>query len=207
MPLRHCAEMKRKIICASLLPTLILLACERTPVPENQEASAPRAQQANNRMDNPAASAPLMNVPVNTSANNGDVLNPNPPFLTPQAERGVEGARNFLLSFAQAIEQQNYDKAWSLLSPGDQQQWSKKRFAANFAGLQEISVAIPTGTTDGGAGSIYYTAPITITGTDKDGRPVRFKGEAVLRRVNDVDGATPAQLRWHFGTLTLDWTH
>ena len=148
-----------------------------------------------------------MNVPANMSANNSAVSNPNLPVMTPQVERGVEGARNLLLSFAQAIEQQNYDKAWSLLSPGDQQQWSKKQFAANFADLKEISVAIPTGTTDGGAGSIYYTAPVTITATDKDGRPVRFKGEAVLRRVNDVDGATPAQLRWHFGTLTLDWTH
>ena len=207
MPLRHCAEMNRKIICASLLPILILLACERAPVPENQEVSAPHAQQTGNRMDNPAAGGPLMNVPANTSANNSAVPNLNPPLLTPQAERGVEGARNFLLSFAQAIEQQNYDKAWSLLSSGDQQQWSKKQFAANFADLRDIIVAIPTGTTDGGAGSIYYTAPVTITATDKDGRPVRFEGEAVLRRVNDVDGATPAQLRWHFGTLTLDWTH
>ena len=207
MPLRHCAEMNRKIICASLLPTLILLACERAPAPENQEASPPGADQANNRMDNQAAGGPRMNVPANTSANNSAVSNPNLPVMMPQVERGVEGARNFLLSFAQAIEQQNYDKAWSLLSPGDQQQWSKKQFAANFADLRDITVAIPTGTTDGGAGSIYYTAPVTITATDKDGRPVRFEGEAVLRRVNDVDGATPAQLRWHFGTLTLDWTH
>lgn len=58
-----------------------------------------------------------------------------------------------------------------------------------------------------GAGSVYYTAPVAISGSDSDGRPVRIEGEAVLRRVNDVDGATPAQLRWHFDTLNLDWTH
>ena len=39
------------------------------------------------------------------------------------------------------------------------------------------------------------------------GRPVRIEGKAVLRRVNDVPGSTEAQRRWHFETLTLDWTH
>lgn len=80
-------------------------------------------------------------------------------------------------------------------------------FAAMFADLHERSVAIQEGTIEGAAGSSYYTAPIAIAGSDKDGRPVRMEGEAVLRRVNDVDGANPAQLRWHFETLTLNWTH
>ena len=60
---------------------------------------------------------------------------------------------------------------------------------------------------EGAAGSSYYTAPVTVTSSDKDGRPVRIEGEAVLRRVNDVPGATPAQLRWHMDKVTLDWTH
>ena len=76
-----------------------------------------------------------------------------------------------------------------------------------FADLGKITVAVPTGTMEGAAGSSYYTAPVTITATDKDGRPVRIEGEAVLRRVNDVPGATAAQLRWHFERLTLNWTY
>ena len=127
--------------------------------------------------------------------------------LTPEAERGMEGARNMLLSFARAIEGKDYGQAWTLLSPGDRQRWSKAGFAAMFAGWREVSVAIADGETEGAAGSLYYTAPVTITGRDRDGRPVRFEGQAVLRRVNDVDGATAAQLRWHFDRLTLDWTH
>lgn len=60
---------------------------------------------------------------------------------------------------------------------------------------------------EGAAGSSFYTALVTITGGEKSGRPVRIEGEAVLRRVNDVPGASAAQLRWHFERLSLDWTH
>lgn len=127
--------------------------------------------------------------------------------LTPEAERGETGARDVLVDFARAIERKNFDAAWALLSPADQRKWSKAAFAATFADLGEITVAVPTGTMEGAAGSSYYTAPVTITSADKSGRPVRFDGEAVIRRVNDVDGATAAQRRWHFESLKLDWTH
>ena len=199
--------MNRTIICAALLPSLFLLACERAPTPGHEWPDEPALQQAN-VASNGTADAPPPSTPANLTANSSDdAADLTTPILTPQAERGVEGARNVLLSFARAIEQQRFNQTWAMLSPADQQKWSKAEFAANFAGLKDITVAIPTGTTDGAAGSIYYTAPVTITATDKDGRPIRMEGEAVLRRVNDVDGATPAQLRWHFGTLTLDWTH
>ena len=130
-----------------------------------------------------------------------------PAQLTPEAAKGVKGARNFLLSFARAIELKEFDQAWAMLSPGDKQKWSTAAFTKMFADLGKITVAIPDGTNEGAAGSVYYTSPVIITATDKQGRPVRIEGESVLRRVNDVEGATPAQLRWHFDHLTLDWTH
>lgn len=190
--------MDKKHISASLLPTLLLMGCGPAP---NDTESPPMASSAVNdaAVNQPPEHAPAnANVMIDTMA---------PPILTPEAEQSVKGARNVLLSFARAIEQQKFDEAWALLSPGDQQKWSKQQFATNFAGLKDITVAIPTGTTEGAAGSIYYTAPVTITASDEEGRPIRMEGEAVLRRVNNVDGATPAQLRWHFNTLTLDWTH
>ena len=60
---------------------------------------------------------------------------------------------------------------------------------------------------EGAAGSSYYTSEATITANDKDGRPVRYEGPIVLRRVNDVPGASAAQLRWHIDSVQLDWTH
>ena len=198
--------MDRNSIPAALLFALMLGACDRTRDSQEAAPPAPNASQgAETRTDGkpPPADAPA------TGTDGTDDGRPDltPPVLTPEADRSVEGARNVLLSFARAIEHKEYGQAWALLSPADKQKWSEAQFAALFADLDGTIVAVPTGTMEGAAGSIYYTAPVTITATDKDGRPVRIEGEAILRRVNDIDGATPAQLRWHFETLTLDWTH
>ena len=50
---------------------------------------------------------------------------------------------------------------------------------------------------EGAAGSSYIMVPLTLTATDRAGKPVRYAGPITLRRVNDVDGASAAQLRWH----------
>lgn len=200
--------MDRKAVVAALVPALFLYACDRAVVPDDGapvvEASASDVAPSSSSAE-PTAPPPMVS-PVADGVNDGSP-NLTPPVLTPEAERGVKGARNVLLSFARAIELQEYDQAWVLLSPGDKQKWSKPEFARMFADLGKTTVAIPDGTQEGACGSSYYTAPVTITASDREGRPVRIEGEAVLRRVNDVDGATPAQLRWHFDKLTLDWTH
>jgi len=190
-----------KTLCSTLALALALAACGQaaTPPPlENEtvvadgEAPAPAAQAASN------------NSPAVSEDGAPDLT---PPVLTDEAERTEKGARNVLLSFARAIELKQFDQAWALLSPADKAKWSRARFAAMFADLGKITVAIPTGEMEGAAGSSFYSAPVTITADDKDGRPVRIEGKAVLRRTNDVPGSTEAQRRWHFETLTLDWTH
>ncbi|WP_147366936.1 hypothetical protein [Aurantiacibacter zhengii] len=130
-----------------------------------------------------------------------------PPTLTPEAERSETGARSMLLTWTRAIELEEFDQAWDLLPDSAQAKWGRAEFAALFEGLQNITVAAPDGRMEGAAGSSYYTAPVTITANDEDGRPVRYEGEVVLRRVNDVPGASEEQLRWHIEQLSLDWTH
>lgn len=191
-------RMDRMKICTALASVSLLLACERSRSPE--EPVAPPVTETNAGME----MAPPREDPAVTEASGADA---GPPRLTPEAEAGVKGARNILLAFAHAIEGGDYERAWAMLGPADKRKWSRTAFAANFADLSETMVAVPDGTMEGAAGSSYYTAPVTITGKDKDGRPLRIEGKAVLRRVNDVDGASPAQLRWHFETLTFDWTH
>ena len=75
---------------------------------------------------------------------------------------------------------------------------SEATFAAKWSDLIAPDVTVGAGDQEGAAGSLYYTAPVTIT----DGKRV-IKGEVVIRRVNDVDGATPEQLRWHIESTTL----
>jgi hypothetical protein len=201
--------MDRKAVCAALAPALILYACDRGVIPDDEAAATPAVETVDTvgtpGVDPvPSPPPPVITPPVADRANDGfpDLA---PPALTAEAERTAKGARNVLLSFARAIELREYDQAWALLSPGDKRKWSKSAFARQFADLGKITVAVPEGTMEGAAGSAYYTVPVTITANDAEGRPVRIEGEAVLRRVNDVDGATP--LRWHFDKMTLDWTH
>lgn len=70
-------------------------------------------------------------------------------------------------------------------------------FAARWDNLRRPRVTIGVGDQEGAAGSIYYTAPVTIV----DG-PRRMAGIVTLRRVNDVPGATAEQLRWHLDATT-----
>jgi hypothetical protein len=72
------------------------------------------------------------------------------------------------------------------------------QFGEKWDVLQAPKVAIGEGQQEGAAGSLFYTAPVTIT----DGART-IRGEVVLRRVNDVDGASPEQLRWHIESSTL----
>ena len=75
---------------------------------------------------------------------------------------------------------------------------SQEAFAARWSALQKPKVTAGKGESEGAAGSIYYTALVTIT----DGARI-ISGEVVLRRVNDVEGASPEQLRWHIESSTL----
>ncbi len=191
--------MKAPMTAAALL-SMILAACGPTsaPSPSGDREAKPPAMADGAETPSPAEA------PAGASARGAT---PSPSSLTPEAERGETGARDVLLDFARTIEPERYSQAWALLSPADQRKWSEARFAALFADLQNVTVAVPAGEMEGAAGSLYYTAPVAVAGVQADGRPVRLEGEAVLRRVNDVDGASAAQLRWHFETLTLDWVH
>lgn len=200
--------MDRKAVAAALLPALMLYACDRAIAPPEPGANA--TLEAANLDGTPGVDAvPSPPPPADGSrdAANDGYPDLTPPVLTPQAERTERGARNVLLSFARAIELEEFDQAWAMLSPGDRAKWSKLEFRQRFADLGEITVAAPAGRMEGAAGTSYYTAPVTITANDREGRPIRYEGEAVLRRVNDVDGASAAQRSWGFDRLTLDWTH
>lgn len=126
-----------------------------------------------------------------------------PAALTGDAAKGEKGARAMLLAWARGIEQREFDQAWALMGDAAKAQLSKAQFNALFHPLQAITVAVPSGSMEGAAGSSYYTAPATVTGTRADGTKTTLKGEVVLRRVNDVPGATPAQLAWHIEQVNL----
>jgi hypothetical protein len=76
------------------------------------------------------------------------------------------------------------------------------RLRALFHGYKQPTIAIAGLEQEGAAGSIYCTVSGTLTDAAHPATPAQ-KGELVLKRVNDVPGATPAQLRWTIRSSTF----
>lgn len=70
-----------------------------------------------------------------------------------------------------------------------------ERLKALFAGYRQPTIAIGGVEQEGAAGSLYCTVSGRLTDAANPAKAAQ-SGELVLRRVNDVPGATPAQLRW-----------
>ena len=118
---------------------------------------------------------------------------------TPAAARAV------VERYYAALEHGRYRAAYALWS-GDGQASGKRYpdFIRGFARTAHTRVVAGRPTDgEGAAGSLYITVPVTVTATLKDGTRQRFRGSYVLRRVNDVDGATATQLRWHIASARL----
>ena len=122
----------------------------------------------------------------------------------PEAEKGERGARDVLLAWTDALESQRFAEAYALFGErGRASGMSAAEYAAQFGRCHKITVAAPDGQIEGAAGSSFYTAPATLTCQLITGTNEKWTGNVVLRRVNDVPGATPEQLRWHIESAEL----
>lgn len=76
-------------------------------------------------------------------------------------------------------------------------------FKLGFSKTDSVSVTVGApGRIDAAAGSRYIEIPVTVSATQQDGEVQRYDGTYTLRRAV-VDGATPAQRRWHLYTAKL----
>ncbi|RJS95215.1 hypothetical protein D3260_01260 [Salinisphaera sp. Q1T1-3] len=121
------------------------------------------------------------------------------------------GAADVIRRYYDAIDHRDYSTAYHLWGPrdGDRNASGKTLadFRQGFADTQSSRVAVGTPRQpEGAAGSIYITVPVTVIATQDSGAQKRFTGTYVLRRVNDVDGATRAQRRWHLYSADLHAT-
>lgn len=175
--------------------TLALAACgPQAPEPSTDEASPAPAtvRPPPTASDSPAEGAPLPATPAPL------------PSLVPEAEKGATGARNVLLTWAHALERGDYAAAYALYGErGARSGMTPAEFSAYWRRFKTVTIAVPGGTMEGAAGSSYYTAPAAVIGKLRNGAPYRLEGEVVLRRVNDVPGATAEQLRWHLESSDL----
>ncbi len=133
--------------------------------------------------------------PSKPAGNAGPIARPDHPDQPSYARKPSEA----LDGFAAAIEARDWPAVrayWG--DKGERSNIDQAAFSAKWDKLTAPEVTIGAGAQEGAAGSLYYTAPITIV----DGKRT-LRGEVTIRRVNDVDGATTEQLRWHVESLTL----
>lgn len=120
------------------------------------------------------------------------------------APKSMAAAVAVVQRYYSALNARDYGTAWAQWGEGGPPNQTLDRFQAGFAGTRSTRVTIgKLEPGDGGAGSIYQTVPVTVDAQLQDGSRQRFTGDYIVRRVNDVDGATPAQLRWHIGQAKL----
>ena len=118
------------------------------------------------------------------------------PFTPTSAQGGADVVQTY---FA-LIEAGRYAEALKLRSGEAAEGALAKSFSAydSYHGL----VGAP-GRIEGAAGSLHLEVPVQIYGRWKDGREVHESGVAVLRRVNDVPGASAEQRSWRIQDIRL----
>jgi hypothetical protein len=125
------------------------------------------------------------------------------PGCTPPPKSAAAAAAVVRRYYA-ALDAGDYGTAWQQWGDDGRPGQTYAAFAGGFAHTRSTRVTIgtlPPG--DAGAGSLYQPVPVTVDATLDDGRHQRFRGRYVVRRVNDVDGASPGQLRWHIDSAQL----
>lgn len=127
-----------------------------------------------------------------------------PDDRTPVAEgkidpKGPQGAAQRLQNYAALLEEGKYGDAFALWGDsGKSSGMSKQAFIDSFAKYSEVHALVGGPQhPEGAAGSIYVTVPMQLYGRLKSGGTFNMVGPVTMRRVNDVPGATPIQLRWH----------
>ena len=76
------------------------------------------------------------------------------------------------------------------------------RLQAVFGGYKEAQIEWTDPFVEGAAGSLYCTVSGKLTDAGDPAKPLR-EGTLLLRRANDVPGATPDQLRWTLQSSTF----
>lgn len=130
------------------------------------------------------------------------------PFGSAHAELDyatTAAARTTVEDYYKAIDARDYRAAYRLWDRnGTASGKTYSRFRQGFAQTAHSRVVTSEPIHGGGAmGSVYVDVPVEVFATLKNGRKQHFRGHYTLRRVNNVDGASNAQLHWHLASSML----
>lgn len=179
-------------ILLGLSASLWLGACRPSPEERARPVPVNTAELAPGRMEPTGGMKPVGLAP------------PALPLL-PEALKGEPGARAVLQRWSGALERGDWAMARGQWGHGGADSGlDPATFARAWQRYQKLAIDIGGGDVEGGAGSLYYDVPVTIDGTLRDGRVQRLSGHVTLRRVNDVDGSSEEDRRWHITQSALE---
>ena len=119
-----------------------------------------------------------------------------PPEADPRTSPAA--AADLVRRYAALVEKGDFAPAAKLWSdPG-----AAAQFAADLDDYPKVAMRVgEPADEEGAAGSIFITVPVTMTLTLRSGSPYEMGCKATLRRVNDVPGASAAQLAWSIQSI------
>jgi hypothetical protein len=145
-----------------------------------------------------AACSPEQAPPAAKSAAKAEA--PPPPLAIP-APSASRNPAEVLLAWAGAMSLKQWEAGYFYWeNKGAGTGMNLDQFKAHWGRLTNPEFEVHPGVSEGVAGTLYYTAPVVLI----DGK-ARIEGEVVLRRVNDVAGASAEDLRWHIESHTLEF--
>ena len=172
--------LSRSLSLAALSALAIHLAgCDREPERAEPSESASEAVSAATALPPPVEPAPS----ASPSADAAGADMPDPAAL--------------LLSYAQALEARDWPRAARFWARGSGV--TAKTLEAAYSRPARLVLEVGAGREEGAAGSLYYEVPVTL----RFGDEAPERGTLVLRRANDVPGASAEQRRWHIERSTI----
>ncbi|CDO35524.1 MULTISPECIES: hypothetical protein [Novosphingobium] len=173
-------HLKAAFATALTASVLLLSACDREP---------PMAEPSASISGEPSEGAMVQEVPsADASGAASAGLAAGLDMAALKERRDPERLLRFYTNAIRIGDWADAARAWSLDA-----QMTPEKLGAEFGGNAGPKIAVGKGDTSGAAGSLYYEAPMVVDFAD--GRPSR-RGTIVLRRVNDVPGASEEQLNW-----------
>lgn len=184
----------------ALSAVLLLAACGRGEQAAKEPASPPPVQ-------TPAPVDYPMVEPIPPGQPGGLPDDRTPVSEAPFAPASAQGAANVMQTYFALIGEKRFEDAWELWNsqPTDGANgvgMTKAQFAADMSRYYQYSAQVGApGQGEGAAGSVYVAVPVQIYGRLKTGEAFHQRGDATLRRVNGVDGATERQRQWHIARI------
>ena len=189
---------------------LLLAACSQQSQQSADNSSQPVTQAEVNHVA-PPTTANEIAPPVSAQPGDpADAATPPAPHMDPNVppppeEKSALGAARRLQAYCDAVATKRYGDAYAYWGDGGKRSGlTLAQFRDSFAKYAAYDCHLYTpGDMEGAAGSSYVTIPLKVTGALTKGGGFVLEGPITMRRVNDVDGSTAEQRRWHIESSGL----